>query len=85
MSDFFHCSGSQAYVPEKAYKQIRGQSFIPPVKEKKVKYGKSKKIPEPELTLEQEDDMDRAAMELAKKMAATRVDLQVRLKFIIVF
>lgn len=34
---------------------------------------------EPELPLAQEDDMDRAAMELAKKMAATRIDLQVQL------
>ncbi|VDK87719.1 unnamed protein product [Litomosoides sigmodontis] len=68
--------GSQAYVPEMAYKQARAQSFIPSVNEKKAKHGKSKKMPEPELTLEQEDDMDRAAMELAKKMAATRIDLQ---------
>ncbi|VDN94889.1 unnamed protein product [Brugia pahangi] len=70
--------GSQAYIPEHAYKQAREQgSLIAPIKEKKKnKHGKSKKIPEPELTLAQEDDMDRAAMELAKKMAATRIDLQ---------
>ncbi|CAG9541006.1 unnamed protein product, partial [Cercopithifilaria johnstoni] len=69
--------GSQAYIPEQAYKQAREQkTLIAPAKEKKMKHGKSKKMPKPELTLAQEDDMDRAAMELAKKMAATRVDLQ---------
>ncbi|KAL3985233.1 Adaptor complexes medium subunit family protein [Acanthocheilonema viteae] len=70
--------GSQAYIPEQAYKQAREQrTTTAPVKEKKMmKHRKSKKIPEPELTLAQEDDMDRAAMELAKKMAATRIDLQ---------
>lgn len=80
---FLHCchcfSGSQAFISEEAYKQTRDQrSSIAPVKEKKtMKHGKSKKIPEPEMTLAQEDDMDRAAIELAKKMAAARIDLQV--------
>ncbi|OZC12176.1 hypothetical protein X798_00697 [Onchocerca flexuosa] len=70
--------GSQTYLPEQAYKQTReqGSKAISAKEKKKMKHGKSKKMPEPELTLEQEDDMDRAAMELAKKMAATRIDMQ---------
>uniref|UniRef100_A0A0R3RHW6 Tudor domain-containing protein n=1 Tax=Elaeophora elaphi TaxID=1147741 RepID=A0A0R3RHW6_9BILA len=70
--------GSQAYIPEQAYKQAREQgSLVAPIKEnKKPKYGKSKKMPEPELVPAQEDDMDRAAMELAQKMASTRIDMQ---------
>ncbi|VDK67078.1 unnamed protein product [Onchocerca ochengi] len=70
--------GSQTYIPEQAYKQTReqGSKAVSAKEKKKMKHGKSKKMPEPELTLEQEDDMDRAAMELVKKMAATRIDMQ---------
>uniref|UniRef100_A0A915Q747 Uncharacterized protein n=1 Tax=Setaria digitata TaxID=48799 RepID=A0A915Q747_9BILA len=72
--------GSQAYIPEQAYKQAREQASITgQVKEKKkmLKHDKTKKtIEENVMTLAQEDDLDRAAMELAKKMAAARIDLQ---------
>lgn len=62
-----------------ALKQARAQQpIIPPVKEKKKpKHTKSKKEAEKEFTPAEEDSMDKAAMELAKKMAALRVDLQV--------
>ncbi|KAM3718163.1 putative stoned B-like protein, partial [Dirofilaria immitis] len=70
--------GSQACISEQAYRHARekGSIAISVKNKKKMKNGKIKKIPEPELTLEQEDDMDRAAIELAKKMAATRIDMQ---------
>lgn len=77
------CSGSQAYIPEYAFKQAQEQGSLNTFaeKKKKMKQEKSKKIPKPEMTLEQEDDMDRASMELARKMANARIDLQVQLNF----
>ncbi|VDK28332.1 unnamed protein product [Gongylonema pulchrum] len=70
--------GSQAYVPEEAFKQVREQQPVISLgkTKKKEKPTKPKKVLEPELTAAQEDDMDRAAMELAMKMASTRIDLQ---------
>uniref|UniRef100_A0A9J2P5U7 MHD domain-containing protein n=1 Tax=Ascaris lumbricoides TaxID=6252 RepID=A0A9J2P5U7_ASCLU len=69
--------GSQAYVPELAQKQIRAQQEMAAQKKAQKKKAKAqgKRAPSPEFTPGQEDNLDRAAQELAMKMAATRMDL----------
>ncbi|VDM44781.1 unnamed protein product [Toxocara canis] len=69
--------GSQTYVPELAQRQIRAQQEMAAQKKagKKKAKAQGKRAPSPEFTPGQEDNMDRAAQELAMKMAAGRMDL----------
>ncbi|VDK59000.1 unnamed protein product [Anisakis simplex] len=70
--------GLQGYVPELAQKQIKIQQEMIAQKKaekKKAKEKSKKRAKTPEFNPAQEDDMDRAAQQLAMKMAAGRADL----------
>ncbi|MFH4979047.1 hypothetical protein AB6A40_005756 [Gnathostoma spinigerum] len=74
--------GSQGFIPELAEKQLKayeeqhqGASAFESIKKKAKASGKPPKPPSPEYDPAREESLDRAAIELAKKMAAMRADL----------
>ena len=71
--------GTQSYIPELAQKQIKAQDEKKAQlkAEKKRLKAKGRKATPPEVTPQEEERMDRAAQELAMKMAVMRTDLEV--------
>ena len=72
-------SGSQTFIPELAQRQIKAKEEELALKKAEEKSRKKHhKAATPEVSPLDEAEMDRAAQELAKKVAAARMDMEVR-------